>query len=130
VKAEEQRATIESLEEYIATLVGILQQQSAQLVSSRKFSKNVGITDDLQTAYRTEIQALNQQKKFVTTAAPAAHAVGDVERCAQVQKCIDYLYNFVLEVNLFAKRGDTAVEEALATQIQEGKHFWRAVPRD
>lgn len=121
-EVDEQRAQIDSLEDYIVQLTGLLEQQSAQLVAQKKFSNNIGLStsDDLATAYRTEVQAMNQAKKFTGGAAPALQSDVEIGQFAQVQTCVLYLYNFIHEVNLFAKRGDAAAEESLATQIENG----------
>jgi hypothetical protein len=119
-EVDEQRAQIDALEDYIVSLTGLLEQQSAQLVAQKKYSNNIGISNDLQAAYRSEVQALNQAKKFTGAAAPAAQSDVEIAQYAQVQTCVMYLYNFIHEINLFAKRGDAAVEESLATQIENG----------
>jgi hypothetical protein len=55
-----QQHTIDELEQYLGTLTGIVEQQSQQLKSAKKFSNSLGLTTDLDTAYKTEVQAFNQ----------------------------------------------------------------------
>lgn len=132
---DQQQAQIDELERYLATLTDLLERQSAQLAASKKvwltrcyngpadsvpqFCKNIGLSTDLQTSFKIEIQAMNQAKSFV-----AEDNLGDVNPHPELQKCIDYLYQFVLEVNVFSKKGDSAQEEALVTQIEKGERWW------
>ena len=108
------QAQVDELERYLDTLTDILAQQSDQLASQKKFVDGLGLQDDLQTSYRIEVQAFNQAKKF--TAEPVRDNIPIDE---QLQKCIDYLYNFVLEINLFAKRVDDPEVERMLKRLQQ-----------
>lgn len=55
-----QQQTIDDLEQYLGTLTGIVDQQSKQLQASGKFCDNLGLSSDLDTAYKIEVQAFTQ----------------------------------------------------------------------
>ena len=115
-KIDEQQLQIDELERYLSELTSIVEQQLLQLKQANKFCANLGLGNaDLVTAYTTEVQAFAQQKKLLPVAAV------ENEQCnPQLQTCIDYLYHFVLTVNLFAKRSDDPLAAQLAQAIARG----------
>lgn len=98
----------------MAELTSVIERQLLQLKHGNKFNSSLGVSDDLQSAYATEVQAFTQQKKRIGTP-----QFVDNEQCdPQLQTCIDYLYHFVLTVNLFAKRAtDEAAVNSLAVML-------------
>jgi chorismate mutase len=117
-KIDEQQLQIDELERYMSELTGIVERQLQQLQQANKFSSNIGLgTDDLNAAFAIEMQAFAQQKKLVPVA-----PIDDVQCEPQLQKCIDYLFHFVLTVNLFAKRSDDPLVAQIAAALAHGRH--------
>lgn len=115
-KIDDQQQQIDELERYMGELTSIIERQLLQLKNGNKFNANLGVANDLQTAYATEVQAFTQQKKRIGT----AQFVDNEQIEPQIQKCIDYLFHFVLTVNLFAKRAaDEASVNSLAIMLQQ-----------
>jgi chorismate mutase len=115
-KIDEQQLQIDELERYMSELTSIVERQLQQLKQANKFCSNVGLgTDDLAVAFATEVQAFAQQRKRVPVP-----VLDDVQCDAALQKCIDYLYHFVLTVNLFAKRTDDPAVQLIAGALARG----------